>query len=462
MIPLDSHAGKQIAVLGLGKTGRAAAEALQSSGAALYLWDDAPERAGALPALLADMMQPCADWPWQTLDALLVSPGIPLSHPQPHEAVTLARRHGVRLISDIELLCEACPAAHYIAITGTNGKSTTTALIGHILQQAGRRAEAGGNLGTPALEMAPLDESGYYVLELSSFQLDLLPPTHFDVAVWLNLSPDHLDRHGDMDGYIAAKKHIFAGQGTGDVAVIGVDDAYSEAVARELTVAERAPRVVPVSVTQRVQGGVRVEGGMLYGPGDAVLDLTGMPSLRGTHNHQNAAAAYAACRSAGLTHAQIEAGMRSFPGLAHRMQRVGEQGGVVFVNDSKATNADAAAKSLGSYNPVFWLAGGVAKAGGIAPLAPYFPRIAHAFLYGEARHAFAQTLGDTVAHSLHDTLEDATRAAYAAAQQSGLAQPVVLLAPACASFDQFANFEQRGEAFCATVQALMQEARDAG
>lgn len=449
----------------------AAAQALVASGARVVLWDDNAANCAALPVGLGSSVVHYDDWDWAALDALLLSPGIPLTHPKPHAVVGLAREHGVRITSDIELLCEAQPAAKTIAITGTNGKSTTTALIGHILQTAGRAVQVGGNIGTPALAMEPLtghpersegsrevaedsspaaQNDGVYVLELSSFQLDLLTQTRFNIAIWLNISPDHLDRHGDMDGYIAAKKQIFAQQTADDLAIVGVDDAYSEAVCREL-IAGKSQRVVPVSLTQQCAEGATVRAGILHVQGET-LDLNAFDALRGAHNHQNAAAAYAVCAAVGLSHADIAHGMASFGGLAHRMQKLGEKDGVSFVNDSKATNADAAAKSLSSFESIYWIAGGVPKAGGIDALGAYFPRIKKVYLIGEAQAAFAQTLDGHVKAQPCESLAAATRAAYEDAKAQG---GVVLLAPACASFDQFPNFEKRGDAFEAAVREII-------
>jgi UDP-N-acetylmuramoylalanine--D-glutamate ligase len=385
-------------------------------------------------------------------------PEVPLTHPAPHPVVARAQAMGLRITSDIELLLEANPNATFVGITGTNGKSTTTALIGHILQQAGKQVAVGGNIGVPALALpAMAGEDGIYVLELSSYQLDLLKESkaRFQVAVWLNISPDHLDRHGDIEGYVAAKETIFAGQAAEDIAVVGIDDAYSEAVARGL-IAQENQRVMPISVSQSCREGGWAKDGLLHLPeviaaGD--IALQGCEALRGLHNYQNAAAATAVCLALGVAPEIIAAALASFGGLAHRMQRVATHEGVVFVNDSKATNADAAAKSLGSYENIYWIAGGVPKAGGIEPLHPYFSRIRCAYLIGEAAPAFANTLQGHVPSVQCASLAEAVARAAAdasAAQHGG----VVLLAPACASFDQFANFEARGDAFCAAVASL--------
>jgi UDP-N-acetylmuramoylalanine--D-glutamate ligase len=455
MIILPQYHGKNIGVVGLGKSGMATIAALEASGAKVFAWDDGLAKKGGAPVTLT----PLEAWPWAEMADLILSPGVPLTHPQPHEAVTLAKQHGVRVIGDVELLLTACPEAIVIAITGTNGKSTTTALIGHILGQAGRRIEVGGNLGTPVLSFAQLGKGDIYVLELSSYQLELLDKARIHCGCFLNITPDHLDRHGTMEGYVNAKKNIFLRQQPGDTCIIGVDDAYTEAVAREF-LARGDRRVIPVGVKERVSQGIDVKHGMITDRTNAeplAIDLSPCLALKGEHNWQNAAVAYAACRFAGLSVEQIEAGLVSFPGLAHRMERVGTVRGVTFVNDSKATNADAAAKALGSYDSIYWIAGGLPKEGGITTLGAYFPRIRHAFLIGQAAEEFARTLEGYVPYTLCGTLEVATKKAAEMAWREALADATVMLSPACASWDQWPNFEVRGHAFRDYVQALEKE-----
>src|SRR5665213_1338549 len=346
--------------------------------------------------------------------------------------------------------------ARFVGVTGTNGKSTTTALIAHILGSVGRKIAVGGNLGTAALSLDRLGADGIYVLELSSYQLDLIDRAAFDVAVWLNLTPDHLDRHGGMDGYIAAKRRIFKNARGTAAAIIGIDDSPSRKVADALA-HENAWRVTRISVISESMGGVVVKHGCIIDEtgrsAEKVIDLNEMPLLPGRHNWQNAAAAYAATRALGLARADIVAGIASFPGLAHRQERVATRGEVRFINDSKATNADAAATALACYDAIYWIAGGVPKAGGIAALTLYFSRIRRAFLIGDAARDFAATLGAKVPHEISGTLDRAVAAAFAAAQAAG-GPAVVLLSPACASFDQFSDFEARGEAFRALVNTL--------
>jgi UDP-N-acetylmuramoylalanine--D-glutamate ligase len=441
-------------VFGLGKSGLATARALREGGAEVFAWDDNPAHVAALQHMLphCHILPPDA-WPWTMLAALVLSPGVPLTHPKPHPVVTLAKAQQIPIIGDLELLYRAQPEAKYIAITGTNGKSTTTSLIGHILRAQQSSVEVGGNLGQPVLEFAPANT---YVLEASSYQLDLLEKTRFNIAILLNFSPDHLDRHGDMAGYIAAKRHIFDRQQKGDVAILGVDDPASESVCRAMIAASQQ-RVIPISGHAPVKDGVFVQHGVLHNrlsDSEITVSLEGIKSLQGAHNWQNAAAAYAALFSYGMAHEAIIVAMQQFPGLAHRMQWLGTRHGVQYVNDSKATNADAAEKALLTYDRIYWILGGVPKAGGIAPLASYFPKICHAYLIGEAAADFAKTLGGAVPHTACGTLERAFAAAREDAEREGLAGAVVLLSPACASFDQFKNFEARGDRFLTLFEEI--------
>jgi len=458
MIPLPLHAGRTVAVLGLAKSGLTAAIALARSGAIVWAWDDDPSRrAEAVRAGIPLRDLSVVDWSIPT--ALVLSPGIPHLHPHAHAVAAMAKAERCPLIGDIELLLQACPRARVVAITGTNGKSTTTALIGHILAAAGRKLEVGGNIGRPALALAPLDENGIYVLELSSYQLELTPSLAAEVAVLLNISPDHLGRHGGMEGYIAAKQRVFAGQ-SGRTAVLGVDDEYCRAIYTNL-VALGDRRVIPISGTHPAPGGIYGLDGELFDgmeePVGKIIDLRTVRTLPGAHNWQNAAAAYAACRALGCEREVVAAGLASYPGLPHRQELVAVIDGVPWINDSKATNADAAAKALACYGSILWIAGGRAKEGGIDALEPYFPYIRHAFLIGEAMANFAHTLSGKVPLTLSGDLETAVTQAQALARHDRHQGVVVLLSPACASFDQFENFEHRGERFRALVQALQRD-----
>ncbi|HKT17741.1 MAG TPA: UDP-N-acetylmuramoyl-L-alanine--D-glutamate ligase [Stellaceae bacterium] len=456
MIPVTAFRNESVAVMGLARSGLAAAEALSQGGARVIAWDDAPARREAAKARgipVADLAQ--ADL--SGVKALVLSPGIPSTFPVPHKVAARAREAGIAIIGDIELLARSCRDARYAGITGTNGKSTTTALLGHILKDAGLRVEVGGNLGIPVLQLEKLGAGGTYVFEMSSYQLELTASLVFDVAVLLNITPDHLDRHGGLAGYVAAKERIFAGQSARQAAVIAVDDALCRGIAEKLRAAGR--RVVPISAEGPVAGGVYVEQGALFDDMEharrRVLQLADAPRLPGTHNGQNAAAAFAAARCLGVEANAAVRGIKSFPGLAHRQELVATLNGVRYVNDSKATNADAAAKALVCYDEILWIAGGVAKEGGIASLAPYFPRIRHAYLIGEAAPAFAETLAGKVPFSRAGDLATALKAARAAAKPGA----TVLLSPACASFDQFTDFEARGDAFRRLVEAMTAEVR---
>ena len=390
----------------------------------------------------------------------MLAPGVPLTHPKPHWSVALARKAEVEIIGDIELFCREraksgadCPL---VAITGTNGKSTTTALIAHLLKSAGRDAQMGGNIGVPVLALEPFAPGRVYVLEVSSYQIDLAPSLHATVGILLNVSEDHLDRHGSMENYAALKTLLPASVEPGGTAVIGVDDRYTRAAADRI---ERAGKtVVRVSVLAPLRDGYYAEGSRIMrataGKAHPVAQLAGIGSLRGQHNAQNAACAVAACVALGLDLPAIQKGLVSFPGLAHRMQQIGRKGRVLFVNDSKATNADSAARALASFDDIFWIAGGKPKTGGIESLAEFFPRIAKAYLIGEAAKEFAATLEGKVAYEIDGVLSAAIDAAARDAEASGLKEPVVLLSPACASFDQYPNFEVRGKAFTDMVLAM--------
>ena len=459
---------RTVAVLGLARSGLVAARALAASGARVVAWDDgekgraAGEAAGLTLANLATS-EPL-DWA-----ALVMSPGIPLTHPAPHPVASRATAAGIEVIGDIELLGRAGTGARFLGITGTNGKSTTTALIGHILAAAGLPSAVGGNLGIPALSLPELGPDGQYVIEMSSFQLDLIQSLRFGTAILLNVTPDHLDRHGDMTGYIAAKRRIFRNQVAGDTAILGVDDDHVRALAAEL--AQGPARLIRISAEGPVAGGVYVVDGRLIDHLDsapvAIMDLRPVPTLPGRHNWQNAAAAYAACRTAGVAAADIATAIATYPGLPHRQELVASEPGLRFVNDSKATNADAAAKALGCYERIYWIAGGQPKAGGIASLAPFFPRIAGAFLIGQAGGEFARTLEGRVPFTRSGDLASAVKQATAAARrdgaadgrQEGAADAVVLLSPACASYDQFTSYEARGDAFRALARKIVDEAR---
>jgi UDP-N-acetylmuramoylalanine--D-glutamate ligase len=447
--------GPPVAVLGLGKSGMATVAALRASGVDIAAWDDSAasrETAAARGVPLVDLNT--ADLGGMRF--LVQAPGIPLTFPEPHPVTTRAKAAGCEIIGDIELLYRAEPEARYIGITGTNGKSTTTSLIGHILTEAGLPIAVGGNLGTPVLTFPSLGADGGYVLEMSSYQLDLLDTLVFDAAVLLNITPDHLDRHGGMDGYIAAKERIFAGQAGPQAAIVGIDSDPSRDIAERLA-AGGHPHLIPISVGVETAGGISVVGGWLIDDldGDATreIDLRTIQRLPGAHNWQNAAAAWAVARVSGVDKPTIVDALKSFPGLAHRQQLVRTIGKVTFVDDSKATNVDAAEKALSSYDRIYWIAGGRAKEGGLTGLEPFMSRVVHTFLVGESANDFAAWLAGKTPTTIAGTIDRAVAEANAMAQADGKGG-VVLLSPACASFDQFPNFEVRGRFFVAAVEAL--------
>ncbi|HRO33397.1 MAG TPA: UDP-N-acetylmuramoyl-L-alanine--D-glutamate ligase [Brevundimonas sp.] len=477
MIPAAGFQGRRVAVFGLGRSGITAARALKAGGAEPILWDDSVSsrmQAQAEGFVVEDLT--VADW--SGFAALVLSPGAPLTHPKPHWTVDRARAAGVEIIGDIELFARALAALpqdqrpHVVAITGTNGKSTTTALIGWVLKQAGLTVHVGGNIGIGVLALPEPTPEAVYVIEVSSYQLDLTTSFAPDVAILTNISPDHLDRHGGMDGYVAAKARLFANLSTpwietdlevesvpdwhgASVALVGIDDVWGRQVFSDLKL--RGEGIIHSVTSQRggppFAGYVYDRDGVSDGAtGSPMINLRLARSLPGLHNAQNAALAYGAARALDVGSTPIVNALLSFPGLAHRMETVGRLGRVRFVNDSKATNADAARQALSSYDRVFWIAGGRAKAGGIDDLSDLFPRVTEAFLIGEAAGPFAAALGETP-HRISGDMGAAVRDAWQAAAATGR-EEVVLLSPAAASFDQYPDFEARGEAFRAAVLAL--------
>ncbi|QGM45697.1 UDP-N-acetylmuramoyl-L-alanine--D-glutamate ligase [Methylocystis heyeri] len=456
MTPVSVFKGRSVALFGLGGSGLATAHALTAGGASVTAWDDG--EAGRAKALAESIrVEDIRGADWTQFDALILAPGVPLTHPVPHWTVECARAAGIEIIGDIELFCREresrAGGAPFVAITGTNGKSTTTALIAHILREAGRDVQLGGNIGVPILSLEPPADDRIHVVECSSFQIDLTPSLAPTVGVLINLTPDHIDRHGSMENYAAVKERLVAGA---EIALVGVDDAFCHAIGARLT--ERAKpgqRVAPVSAQRVLDWGFYVEGGKImfreagHEPQEAeeIGALAGARALRGAHNAQNAAFAAAACWELGLDDDEIARGLLSYPGLPHRMEEAARKGNVVYVNDSKATNADAAAKALASYDEIYWILGGKPKEGGIEELRPFFPRIARAYLIGEATEQFAATLGGDVPFERCVTLQTAIQCAARDAARSAGPEPVVLLSPACASYDQFANFEARGDLF---------------
>jgi UDP-N-acetylmuramoylalanine--D-glutamate ligase len=456
MFAATPFAGKRVAMFGLARSGISCAKALEMSGAQVFAWDDsepAVEKARAEGVAATNLHT--VDF--KSLSALVLSPGVPLTHPEPHWTVVKAKAAGLEIIGDTEVFARTIQGsgAKVVAITGTNGKSTTTALIGHVLKEAGLDVDVGGNIGQAVFNLRPPVRERIYVLELSSFQIDLMPGLSPDVGVLTNLTPDHLDRHGTMQHYADVKARMFAKQRDGQTALVGVDDEWCMAIADRV---HGGPDLRRISVTRGLGDGISAHDGILRdmrdGAVSAEIDLRAMPALRGRHNWQNACMAYGAARALGVGVAVISRAMWSFSGLAHRMQQVAKLGPVAIVNDSKATNADAAEKALASYGNIFWIAGGIAKAGGIAPLATHFGSISKAYLIGVSSDDFAAELEGKVAYEKCETMARAVSAAARDAAASLKPDPVVLLSPACASFDQYKNFEVRGDAFVELVSRL--------
>jgi UDP-N-acetylmuramoylalanine--D-glutamate ligase len=459
MIPVTCFAGKTVAVFGLGGSGLASCYALQAGGAEVIAGDDGADmlaKAAKAGFATADLRKES----WSRFAALVLTPGAPLTYPAPHWTALAAKQAGVEVIGDIELFCRErqrhAPDAPFVAITGTNGKSTTTALIAHLMRVAGYDTQMGGNIGTAILSLEPPGKGRVHVIEMSSYQIDLTPHLDPTVGILLNISEDHIDRHGTLEHYAAVKERLIAGVRNGGTAIVGVDDDWSRAAGDRV---ERAGKgVVRVSVKNPLAEGIYADRQTIWraqrGARSEVAQIGGIGSLRGLHNAQNAACAAACALALGVSREVLQQGLRSFPGLAHRMEQVGRRGNVLFVNDSKGTNADAAAHALSSFSDIFWIAGGRAKQGGISGLGEYFPCIRKAYLVGEAAPEFAATLGASVPHEISQTLETAVAHAARDAQASGLAEAVVLLSPACASFDQYRNFEIRGERFRELVTAL--------
>ena len=466
MTPVTTLAGCEVAVFGLGGSGLATAEALRAGGASVHVWDDgeaARAKAQAAGFVLRDLVTAGL----AGFKALILSPGVPLTHPAPHPVVKQAQADAVEIIGDIELFCRErarlAPNAPFVAITGTNGKSTTTALIAHLLRHAGRHVAMGGNIGTAILSLPPPSDDCVHVVECSSFQIDLTPSLAPSIGVLTNITPDHLDRHGSMDAYAGIKERLVAQSA---LSVIGQDDAWCRAITTRLRTAGRS--VIGLTM-QADDSEAQGDGNAIWRQGHdlCVRDqagrihtyaLDGLATLRGVHNAQNAAAAIACAEALGVSQHDIIEGLKRFPGLAHRMEVLGQIGPVLIVNDSKATNADSAEKALASYpRDIYWIIGGVAKEGGIASLAPYFDRLAHVYLIGKAAALFKSQLPATVRVTDSGTLEQAFADALADAVSDvgtgAVHHPVMLLSPACASYDQFPNFEVRGARLRALAEA---------
>ena len=464
MTPVETLRGQRVALFGLGGSGLSTAHALVAGGAEVAAWDDSPaarKRAEAEGVALVDLAH--ADW--RGFRVFVLAPGVPLTHPKPHRTVNLADDAGVPIIGDVELFVRErgarAPGAPFVAITGTNGKSTTTALIAHVLKEAGREVAMGGNIGVPVLDLPPPAAGRIHVVECSSYQIDLAPSLEPTVGLLINITPDHLDRHGNLARYAAIKERLVA---QAEIALVGVDDEPCREIYARLKARAGMARVIAVSGAESPLADVWVSEHRVMARGEAApaADLAGARALRGAHNGQNAAFAYAAARALGVERERIARAFKTFPGLAHRMEEVGRLDRVLFINDSKATNADAAEKALLSFHDIHWILGGKPKAGGVESLRPLLPRVAKAYLIGEASDEFAHTLNGAVPFELCGTLSAAIEAAAHDAAHSTAREPTVLLSPACASFDQFANFEARGDAFRAEVAKWLHERAAAG
>lgn len=442
--------GKTVAVFGIGKSNLAVIKALVHEHVTVIAGDDKQDNIDKAVAIGA--VGGLMECEWSTLACLVLAPGVPLHFPEPHPVVQKARAAGVEILCDVEILHRLHHHRQTVGITGTNGKSTTTALVGHILECCNVEAEVGGNIGHAVFDLDMPPAEGAFVIEMSSYQIDLCPTFAPDIAVHLNLTPDHLDRHGDMAGYYQAKRNIFRGAG---VAIIGIDDEWSAKMARD--VAQQGERdVIQISVCEPVERGVYILDGILFdsmfGEAEKIATLN-IGSLMGQHNAQNMAAAYAAIRMMGISSDKIIKAMKTFPGLPHRQFMVRRIGDVSYINDSKATNAEAAAKALACYQDVFWIAGGQPKEGGLAGTEIFANRIRNVYLIGAAADDFAVTLEkNNIPFSKCDVLDEAVTRAHHDAQKAG--KGTVLLSPACASFDQFKNFEERGDVFTSLVQEL--------
>ena len=465
MIPVRGVSGKKIVVLGLGRSGQSAALALNTGGAQALCWDDSADARASAEAQGLAIHDLARREAWEGVAAMIVSPGIPHLYPEPNLWVARAMEAGVPLDNDIGLFFRSLATPEWdrfdvapkvVAVTGSNGKSTTSALIQHCLARAGRDSQLAGNIGRGVLDIDPPGDGGVVVLELSSYQCELARALTPDVAVFTNLSPDHLDRHGGPGGYFAAKRRLFA-EGGPDRAIIGIDGAEGRFLANQLSEGVGDDRVIRISAAAKLEGpgwAVFARKGFLSeirkGRQIASIDLRGIRGLPGVHNHQNACAAYSALRSLNIAPKDIETGFKTFEGLPHRSQLVGEKNGVLFVNDSKATNVEAAAMALQAFDRVRWIVGGQMKDGGLDALAPHFGRVAKAYVIGRQARETALQLGNCP----HEVSETMVRAVASAAAEATPGE-TVLLAPAAASFDQYDNFEKRGEDFTAEVQRYL-------
>ena len=460
MIPIETYRDRPVAVFGLGDSGIAAARALIAGGAIVSAWDDGEASRANAARQGVTLKEPCSlDWASQA--ALVLAPGVPLTHPVPHPVASRALAAQCPIIGDIQLFSDArcaLPPHAVVAISGTNGKSTTTALITHLINACSGDAVACGNIGEPILGLDPLPRDGVYVIEMSSYQIDLTHRLRPEVAILLNITADHLDRHGSMGNYVSVKRRLFDRQGPTDQAIVGIDDDYGVEILEMIRASGH--QASSITVAGKSPEGVSVESGKLWDPAvsfsEPVCDLSEISTLRGSHNWQNAAAAYSALRALGHAPDAIAAALRTFPGLPHRLEMIGDYDGVQFINDSKATNAEAAARALDCVDNVHWIVGGVPKEGGIESLGPWMSKIRRAYLVGESQVEFSKFLTSSdVPFEMCGALDNAVQSAAMRAKPGD----VVLLSPACASFDQYRNFAVRGDHFRSLVADLKQQVR---
>ncbi len=457
MIPLTAYRDKNVAVFGLGLSGLATSQALKEGGANIFVGDDNPKKvdvAGSQGLSPTDFKT----LKWNSIESLILSPGVPLTHPKPHWVVKKAKEHNVEIIGDFELFARQLrhlnSKCQCIAVTGTNGKSTTTALISHMLTKAGFDVQLGGNIGTPILSLNEPKNTQIFVAECSSYQIELAPSFSPTIGVLLNITPDHLERHGNFENYVDIKSRLV---NTSLIPIVGADDKTSVKIAARLR--ENGLKVNEISTINEVRSGIHVRDHKLIINNSRkqlkIADLSNLIKLRGQHNEQNAAAATLACLKVGLTCQQIVQGLNTFPGLAHRMEEVAKFGSIQFINDSKATNADATSQALSTFDQIYWIVGGRAKSGGITILAKHFHRVMKAYLIGESTADFANVLEGKVLYKKCGTIDQALKHAFKDAVVGNLQKPAIILSPACASFDQYPNFEKRGEYFKDAVLHLI-------
>ena len=483
---------KKFIVFGLGISGNPAVKFLLKQGYEVIAGDDNKSSLDSLNKYLEEhqdlkshlkIVDNIESIDWKNAECLVLAAGIPLKYPTPHKIALAANQKNCPIICDVEILYLFNNQAKFIGITGTNGKSTTTALTGHIFESTKKPYAVGGNIGTGALALPKLNADENYIIEMSSYQLDLTVKTRFHIANLLNITPDHLDRHKDMNGYIAAKKRIFMNQTKDDFAIIDVDNVNSKMVYEELKNDQNfQATLIPISNKYVVDSGISMIGDIIYNninysppsfakenilanslplnrgsitKTESVIDLGIRQFLKGEHNSQNIAFAFANCFLSGISEEQIIAAIKTFKGLRHRMQLVANINGINFINDSKATNAESTQNALKTYNNIYWILGGKPKDGGISSLEQYFSKIKYAFLIGDATEEFAKTLGNKVEYFKCGDLKTAFEMAYNLALKDQSQEKNILLSPACASFDQWKNFEQRGDFFCELTKRII-------